>query len=78
MGVYYTAIAYIHINNCTSTILVYTCIYIEAICCCLQTCCVDVKLLLMDFMCIPTFIYMYANEIAYLPLLKHLFIALDL
>ena len=28
----------------------------EAICCCLQTCYVDVKLLLMDCMCIPTFI----------------------
>ena len=28
----------------------------EAICCCLQTCYVDVMLLLMDCMCIPTFI----------------------
>ena len=28
----------------------------EAICCCLQTCYVGVMLLLMDCMCIPTFI----------------------
>ena len=28
----------------------------EAICCCLQTCYVEVMLLLMDCMCIPTFI----------------------
>ena len=28
----------------------------EAICCCLQTCYVDVMLLLMDCVCIPTFI----------------------
>ena len=28
----------------------------EAICCCLQTCYVGVTLLLMDCMCIPTFI----------------------
>ena len=28
----------------------------EAICCCLQTCYVDVMLLLMDCMCTPTFI----------------------
>ena len=32
----------------------------EAICCCLQTCYVDVLLLLMDFMCIPTFIVVTA------------------
>ena len=28
----------------------------EAICCCLQTCYVDVMLLLMDYVCILTFI----------------------
>ena len=32
----------------------------EAICCCLQTCYVDVMLLLMDCVCIPTFIVVTA------------------